>query len=189
MPRYPQTALEATVTTTTPTPTREDLRDTAIHTLVTREKMMRAGMIDPAHRLDYGQPAIDAAHAAGWDSDDIYGPADRTYGQWLINRADRDEQHTEIPTVGAFIAAHRTLIGNILGRPIPADTSPAAFIQHIQDAARTLPDTPAWAYDRGCLELAADYLADAMQADDSEIPGLLRAADDAIAHTDITTWK
>lgn len=174
---------------TTTTPTREGLRDTAIHTLVTREKMMRAGMLDPAHRLDYGQPAIDAAHAAGWDSGDIHGPADRAYGQWLIARADRDEQDTEIPTVEAFIALHRDLIGDILGGPIPTGTSPAAFIQHIQDAAHTLPDTPAWAYDRGRLELAAEYLADAIQANDSDIPGLLWAADDAIAHTDIPTWK
>lgn len=169
---------------TTLTLTREEVRETAIRTLVTHEKMLRAGMATSANLLTGVRPALDAAYDAGWVSDDIHPAADRRYGQWLIAEADRRELGLYATTFDELTPKHRTHIGAILGQDVPAGTSPAAFIQIIQDAVSALPDTTAWAYDRAVLDLAAFYLSDAQQAE-GDTSGLYRAADEALAALDV----
>lgn len=71
--------------------TREQLLETAITRVVDYNKADRAGDIDPAGNVfnTVVQPAVDAAHAAGWGSRDLFGEADRRYGQWLIDNAGK----------------------------------------------------------------------------------------------------
>lgn len=170
---------------TTLTVTREELRETAIRTLVTHDKMLRAGMATSANLLTTVRPALEAAYNAGWVSDDIHPAADRRYGQWLVAEAERRELGLYATMFDELTPKHRTNIGAILGHDIPADTSPAAFIQHIQDAAHALPNSPEWAYDRALLDLAAYYLTEAQLAD-RDAAGQYRAADEALAALD---WK
>jgi hypothetical protein len=74
---------------TTITLTREDLRETAIASLVESMQRERAGEDVTGHYRDQVEPAVDAALAAGWTGRDIHGGADRRYGQWLIDQASK----------------------------------------------------------------------------------------------------
>jgi hypothetical protein len=73
--------------TTLTAPTREHLLETAISALVELSLRERAGADGTAYYNATVQPAIDAAHKAGWTVTDIHGGADRRYGQWLIDNA------------------------------------------------------------------------------------------------------
>jgi hypothetical protein len=160
------------------------LRDTAIHALVTHDKQIRAGMVLSDHLDAIVQRAIDD----GWSSSDIHAEADRRYGQWLIASADRDEQSVHATTFEELAAKHGALIGRIIGHNLPRDLHPNGIIAAIHDACGTLPDDAGWAYDRECLDLAAEYLGDALISED-DVEGAVRAADDALAHVDIDGWK
>jgi hypothetical protein len=75
---------------TTQTVTREHLLDTAISRLFDLSLKQRAGEGGPEFSAFFNsqvEPAVDAALAAGWASRDVYGGADRRYGQWLIGNA------------------------------------------------------------------------------------------------------
>lgn len=70
---------------------RRELRDLAVHLLVDNQRLQRAGCATRMHQLLHVHPAIDHAVKAGWDRDDIHADADREYGQWLIDNANRQE--------------------------------------------------------------------------------------------------
>jgi hypothetical protein len=159
------------------------LRDAAIHALVTHDKQIRAGMVLSDHLDAIVQRALDD----GWSSSDIHAEADRRYGQWLIASAGRDEQAVYATTFEELAAKHGALIGRIIGHNLPRDLHPNGIIAAIHDARGTLPDIAEWAYDRECLDLAAEYLGDALISED-DVEGAARAADEALALVDIDAW-
>jgi hypothetical protein len=61
----------------------------AVALRVEYDKKVRAG--DPADRflLDQVLPAVEAAEKAGHSKQGIHTAADRAYGQWLIDNANR----------------------------------------------------------------------------------------------------
>ena len=72
---------------------RRELRNLAIHLLVDHQKLQRGGEPTRMHLLLHVHPAIDHAVKVGWDRGEIHREADREYGQWLIDEADRDAHH------------------------------------------------------------------------------------------------
>ncbi|MGW0920111.1 hypothetical protein ACWD3J_13975 [Streptomyces sp. NPDC002755] len=73
-------------------PNRDQLLETAIDRLLECSLKERAGERGPQFAAFYKQqvePAVAAAGAAGWTDRQIHGEADRRYGQWLIDNADK----------------------------------------------------------------------------------------------------
>ena len=64
-----------------------DVRETAVAALVESARRERAGQDVTGHYRTDVQPALDAAHAAGYTSDDLHAAADRRYGLWLIDNS------------------------------------------------------------------------------------------------------
>lgn len=76
---------------TVQTVTRETLLDTAIGLLFDlsmKERAGEGGSEFAAFYRDQVEPAVDEALAAGWTGKDVYGGADRRFGQWLIGQAE-----------------------------------------------------------------------------------------------------
>ena len=73
--------------------TRRELRDLAVHLLVDHQRLLRGGEPTRMHLLLHVHPALDHAAKVGWDRGEIHRAADREYGQWLIDEADRDAHH------------------------------------------------------------------------------------------------
>jgi hypothetical protein len=64
-----------------------DVREAAVDALVASARRERAGQDVTDHYRTDVQPALNAAHAAGYTDADIHAAADRRYGLWLIDNS------------------------------------------------------------------------------------------------------